>query len=425
MPKDVCPTPQKLLPCPVTQAVQTEGAYPILQDIGNIWYCTNCFYCEDACPTNSARQYAIEKRRAFEQSSKNTTTPLEQLKQHGTLFPINAEIATLRSDEGLPLLPEKPITELAYLYEQVMTGAPAESFPSAKKTATPKIQPKNLEHTIALFLGCLIPYRVLNYEKSARQLLKRLDVIACDLPFACCGSVMTESQSEDLWLVSAAYNLAIAEEAGLTTIISLCGGCTGNLRRVNQKLLAQPALLSKVNSYLAKINKQYSGNVRVWHLSEFLHNAYTQQNLHLNLNTQQNETLTSLVVGTQVPCQVIRPLPTSPNAIHGSNLLRDLLSLTAIQTIHYPFETMCCGSSMLLYNREIAYAIAKKRIAALKKRAVDALVLGCGNCSMIYTIHQSEYSPEPLQTFFFTEILDYALGGENEELTRLISSKKS
>ncbi len=46
-----------------------------------------------------------------------------------------------------------------------------------------------------------------------------------DLPFVCCGSIMTESQSEELWLTTAAYSLALAEESGIETILALCGGC--------------------------------------------------------------------------------------------------------------------------------------------------------------------------------------------------------
>jgi len=78
---------------------------------------------------------------------------------------------------------------------------------------------------------------------------------------------------------------------------------------------------------------------------------------------------------------------------------------------------------MLIYNKEIAYAIGKKRIDSLKARSVDALILGCGNCSMMYTVHQREYNPEPLPTFFFTEILNFALGGENDALNLLLQEK--
>jgi len=41
----------------------------------------------------------------------------------------------------------------------------------------------------------------------------------------------------------------------------------------------------------------------------------------------------------------------------------------------------------------------------------------------MYTVHQREYNPEPLPTFFFTEILNFALGGENDALNLLLQEK--
>ncbi len=40
----------------------------------------------------------------------------------------------------------------------------------------------------ALFLGCTIPVRGQNYEMSAREVAKKLDINFVDIPeFSCCG----------------------------------------------------------------------------------------------------------------------------------------------------------------------------------------------------------------------------------------------
>ncbi|MCK5184954.1 MAG: hypothetical protein KAQ95_11655, partial [Candidatus Heimdallarchaeota archaeon] len=129
-------------------------------------------------------------------------------------------------------------------------------------------------------------------------------------------------------------------------------------------------------------------------------------------------------IATQVPCQVIRPAKYSPSSARGTDLLRDLLSLTSVTAIKYPFESFCCGSSMLQYDEGLAHEIAKKRINSLFNHKVDALVMGCGNCSMNYTVHQREYSERYLPTFFFSEILDYALGTSYDEIDEIIKRKK-
>jgi heterodisulfide reductase subunit B len=415
MPYENCDECRKCFPCPVTSGDKKEGAYPIAQGTGNIWYCTSCFYCEDICPEYSPRQYAIDKRRKEDCETQRMIEPLDQLSKHGSLFPITSGINELRSERSLPLLPKPNQDELEILFNNLMHPKNKQTISKADDTSYCDDDTK-----IAFFLGCLIPYRVYSYEKSARWVLDALNVKYCDLPFACCGSVMAESHSEDLWLASAAYNLAIAEEQNIETIITLCGGCAGNLRRVNQLLSTNSELLSKVNTYLLKIGKTYRGSLKVEHLSEFLLKKKYTDELQSLLKTKLVTNLKRLKIGIQVPCQVIRPTKSSPSIMSESNLMRKLLQPLKLDIADYPFETLCCGSSMLQYDVPLAHKIAKKRIDALKKRKVDALILGCGNCSMNYTIHQSEYNDELIPTLFFTEILAYALGYQIDKISHIL-----
>ena len=168
----------------------------------------------------------------------------------------------------------------------------------------------------------------------------------------------------------------------------------------------------------------YSGKIIVEHLSEFLSTDQLQMKIKSKRNNKQIQNLSLLKVATQVPCQVIRPAKYSPAAIKGDSLLRDLLAASMITTVKYPFETFCCGSSILPYDEEIALKIAKQRINSLIKHKVDAIIMGCGNCSMNYTVYQNEYSEIYLPALFFTEILAYALGEENAELDVLIEKRK-
>jgi len=423
MPYEECDNFYKCKACPVTVADKGEGAIPITQDEGDLWYCTSCFYCEDICIDYSPRQYAIDQRRIKEQKSTRMTEPLRNLKEYGFLFDLNQSIREFRLDYGLPQLPLPELKTFDFLIKDVM-GELEEEQTKIVFDSKPELVRKEKEE-IALFLGCLIPYRVPNYELSARRLLDKLDVKYHDLPFSCCGSIMTESQSEELWLTITAYNLAIAEKYGYKKIISLCGGCSGNLRRGNQILSENKDKLKLVNKYLAKISLVYSGEIIVEHLSEFLLKEQMQSKILLLGNQKQMQNLSLLKVATQVPCQVIRPAKYSPSATIGAELLRELLTLTTITTIKYPFETFCCGSSMLQYDEELAHKIAKKRINSLINHKADALIMGCGNCSMNYTVHQSEYSDIYLPTFFFSEILDYALGTSYEEIDELVERRRA
>ncbi|MGC9780438.1 MAG: hypothetical protein HZR80_14420 [Candidatus Heimdallarchaeota archaeon] len=264
MPCDNCESLYKCKASPVTVADKSEGALPITKDKGDIWFCTSCFYCEDICPDYSPRQYAIDRRRNKDQQTSRMLEPIDKLKKQGQLFDINKSINDIKTDNELPILPPTNTDEVVFLIDEIM------ALETSEKPLTRDIVDENQSKKIALFLGCLIPYRVPDYELSARRLLTKLSVEFKDLPFACCGSIMTESQSEELWLIIAAYNLALAEKYGVQKIVSLYGGCSGNLRRANLILLENPEKMKNTNHHLAKISLTFSGKVEIKHLSEFL-----------------------------------------------------------------------------------------------------------------------------------------------------------
>ena len=73
----------------------------------------------------------------------------------------------------------------------------------------------------AFFLGCHIPARVEQYEISARTVLERLGVDIVDIPeFKCCGYPLRNINRE-AFVFSSAYNLAVAEKAGLESAARL------------------------------------------------------------------------------------------------------------------------------------------------------------------------------------------------------------
>ena len=414
--------------CPITDTIETEGALPIVQKQGNIWYCSSCFYCEDVCPVFSPRQNAINIRRLNQRENAPTYDSLQKIKANGTIFPLTVSIISLRNELNLPSLPKANLKEIEIFYDFIIKNENNTELEKEYKKAIipftikfPKIQD---EEKFALFLGCLIPYRVFEYELSSRNLLEKLGIKCSDLPFICCGSIFTESFSQDLWLAFAAYNLALAEEKNYDTIITLCGGCTGNLRRANKLLLDDKKLLDRINIYLNKIGKNYNGKVKVEHISEFLNREQIKTKLLNEIDKEKLKKLGNLEVAAQVPCQIIRPKLSSPNANSNPDLLIDLLKLTGLKVQRFPFETLCCGSSLLPFNKKIAYNIAKKRIDSLKKKNIDALIIACGNCSMNYIVYQGEYNTKILPVFFLTEILDFAMSSSNTFLMKLIQQKK-
>ena len=83
--------------------------------------------------------------------------------------------------------------------------------------------------SFANFWGCFIPTRFPQMEKASKLAMQMLGVRAQDLDgFTCCpDKSLIKTMSEEAWLLTAARNLAVAEQAGLD-IWTPCNGCYGS-----------------------------------------------------------------------------------------------------------------------------------------------------------------------------------------------------
>ena len=103
----------------------------------------------------------------------------------------------------------------------------------------------------ALYLGCTVPVRGLNYEIAARKVADRLDIELVDLDgLACCG-FPAKPVDWRKGLLMAARNLALAEEHGLD-LLTLCSACTGTLTEAAHQLREDRELLDWVSGELGR-----------------------------------------------------------------------------------------------------------------------------------------------------------------------------
>ena len=101
--------------------------------------------------------------------------------------------------------------------------------------ASSKLGSRDSELGYALYLGCTVPVRGMNYEMSARKVAERLGIELVDVDgFSCCG-FPAKPLDWRAGLLMAARNLALAEAQGLD-VLTLCSACTGTLTEANHRL---------------------------------------------------------------------------------------------------------------------------------------------------------------------------------------------
>jgi heterodisulfide reductase subunit B len=196
---------------------------------------------------------------------------------------------------------------------------------------------------LGAFWGCFIAGRFPFMEKSTRLVLEQLGQQFVDLPgLTCCPEKsLVKNESEMHWLVTAARNLSVAEEAGVD-LFSPCNGCVGSLAGAARELAHDRELREAVNQRLARVGRTYRGTVRVLHLLDLLHDE-----IGVDVIARAVETpLQGLRVATHAGCHQTRPSsdvnaddPLSPRKFDA------LVSALGATSVDYETKLLCCGGT--------------------------------------------------------------------------------
>lgn len=269
------------------------------------------------------------------------------------------------------------------------------------------------------FWGCQIPARFPFLEKGTRAAMERLGVECFDADgFTCCPErSLIKGMSEQVWLLTAARNLAVAERAG-HDLLTVCNGCYGTLRGVSIKLKNDPIARAEINAKLEKSGLRYEGKHKVRHIVEFL-----VDDLGLGgLTRKVTKPLAGMRLAVHYGCHMSRPSadisfddPLNPKK------LDQLVVALGGQSVEYNTKMQCCGGHLAnIGEQEDAMALTRNKLNELRDLKVDAVVLVCPACFLQFDqrqyLMQSRGEKLSIPILYLTELLAYALGAEKDEL---------
>lgn len=267
------------------------------------------------------------------------------------------------------------------------------------------------------FLGCTVPYRLSNYEISARKVLSNLGVELVEMPeFNCCGLPM-DIVSHNLMLSLASRNLCLAEREGLN-IMTLCNGCFGTLNKTNKMLKEDREAREKVEKYLIGDNMKFKGNIEVKHLVHVL----TEDVGLEKIKNSVKKPLTSLHVAQHTGCHILRPArEVGKDDPENPTFLKNLIRLTGAECLDYMGETECCANPIIGVNEEIPFQVAREKLNNVKAVGAQALITVCPFCHTMFDANQSRIERAfnekyNLPVLHYTQLLGLAMGFTSEEL---------
>ncbi|MCD6277209.1 CoB--CoM heterodisulfide reductase iron-sulfur subunit B family protein, partial [candidate division WOR-3 bacterium] len=201
----------------------------------------------------------------------------------------------------------------------------------------------------ALFLGCTVPVRGMNYEIAARKVAERIGLHLVDIDeFTCCGFPVKAVDVETSFLM-AARNLALAENRGLD-ICTLCSACTSTLTEVNKALKEDEELREIINEKLG--NVRYNGNIEVKHFARILYEDLGITELKKFIV----EPLEGFRFAPHYGCHYLKPSeiyeefdnPEAPVS------LDELIMVTGAESVDYTTLKNCCGGGILGIDENVA-----------------------------------------------------------------------
>jgi heterodisulfide reductase subunit B len=270
----------------------------------------------------------------------------------------------------------------------------------------------------ALYLGCTVPVRGINYEVSARKVAERLGIELVDVDgFSCCG-FPAKPLNWRSGLMMAARNLALAEVQDLD-ILTLCSACTGTLTDAHHWLKEDAKLRAWVNEQLAEMGHSYNGTVRVRHFARMLYEEVGTDTLQEAVTAD----LSDFGFAPHYGCHYLKPSHLYDGFDNPENpqSLDRLIEATGARVVRYEDEGQCCGGGILGFDEETALLVTKQKLDHVTAAGADGMVLICPFCAIMYEANQRRVesiygTTYKLPVLYYPQLLGLAMGFSLDEM---------
>ncbi|MCD6117173.1 CoB--CoM heterodisulfide reductase iron-sulfur subunit B family protein [bacterium] len=270
---------------------------------------------------------------------------------------------------------------------------------------------------IPYFPGCTLKTTAKNFEISALEVSKVLDIELIELPkWNCCGTVTSLTSDDLMHHLAPIRDLIRVEEmneSGLVDnefrVVALCTMCFNVLKRSNQRIKERPDEFKKLNDFMY-LEKDYQGKVEVIHYMELLRDIDFSK-----VSEKVKKPLKGLKVSPYYGCLMLRPKEVGIDDPESPTIQGDLLSSIGAEVIDNPFKTRCCGSYQTVRDKYAVAELAYDIITRARKNGAEMITSSCPLCLFNLADRQKEVMErhpefEPMPVLYFTQLMALAFG---------------
>lgn len=256
--------------------------------------------------------------------------------------------------------------------------------------------------------GCSLEATAREYDRSARSVCRLLGIELAEVPdWSCCGASSAHSVNGKLAVALPTRTIAQAQEAG-NDLVTPCPACSNRLKRADHALRRDAPLRAEMEELLGFT---YTGTVRIYSLLEAVVHFFGPK----EISRLVKKPLSGLKVVCYYGCLLVRP-PEVVNFDRPENpvSMDNLVAALGAEVKNWSYKTECCGAHQGIVNRNYSAHLVNILLTMAEEAGAQALVVGCPLCQAALEMRRDPALPLP--SFYFTELLELALGVPEEKI---------
>ena len=270
---------------------------------------------------------------------------------------------------------------------------------------------------IPYFPGCTLKTTAKNFEISALEVSRVLDIELVELPkWNCCGTVTSLTDDDLMHHLAPVRDLIRVEEMNDNgevdneyRLVALCTMCFNVLKRSNLRILDKPDELDVLNEFMY-LENDYQGKTEVIHFLELLRDLDFGK-----VSDKVKIPLKGLKVSPYYGCLMLRPKEIGIDDPESPVIQGDLLSAIGAEVIDNPYKTRCCGSYQTVRDKYAVADLAYDIITRARKNGAEMITSSCPLCLFNLADRQKEVMEkhpefEPMPVLYFTQLMALAFG---------------
>jgi heterodisulfide reductase subunit B len=262
--------------------------------------------------------------------------------------------------------------------------------------------------TLTYYPGCSMKTSSKFYEVSLKDIFSFYGIGLKELDnWSCCGASAAHTIDETLAHALSARNIATAETEG-NHFLAPCSSCYNRTKITNDAIRKDPALREKINGIIAPLACR--GTVEVKNIIEVLRDHVGLERIAQSIFYD----LSSIKVAPYYGCVLTRiPKVDVFDDTENPTSMDDLLWVTGMNPVSWPYKMECCGASKTLTNKDVTARLSAKIMEMAISVGADVIVTPCPLCQMnLDLLPYLSGTERNLPVLFLTEVYELALFGK-------------